>query len=117
MMMRFDSQASQKFQEAIIVFEEIFTIKDFYDYSGVKKSLLIHCFLNLFSYLRGRDLLKKNREIFKNFFEALSRQSSIICSAMFLKKIYYHYRDSGLKGKLFFIKDFGLKNYFKIKTW
>ena len=114
---RADSQASQKFQEAIRVFEDIFTIKDFYDYSGVKKSVLIRCFLNLLSYLRYSSLLKKNREIFKNFFETLSRQSSVIYSAMFLKKIYYHYRDSGLKGKLFFIKDFGLKNYFKIKTW
>ena len=65
---RVDSQASQKFQEAIIVFEEIFTIKDFYDYSGVKKSLLIRCFPNLLSYLRYSSLSKKNREMFKNCF-------------------------------------------------
>ena len=60
---------------------------------------------------------QKNRKIFKKNFETLSRQCSVICSVMFLKKIYCHYRDGGLKGKLFFIKNFGPKNYFKIKTW
>ena len=114
---KFDSQASQKFQEAVRVFKEIFSIKDFYGYSGVKKSFLIHCFYNLLSYLCCSSLLKKNREILKKVFETLSRQSSIICSAMFLKKIYCHYRDGGLKGKLSFIKDYGLKNYFRVKKW
>ena len=33
-----------------------------------------------------------------------------------LKRYYHVYRILGLKGKLFFIKDFGLKNYLKIKT-
>ena len=36
-----DSQISQKFQEAVRVFEKIFNIKDFYGYSDMKKSLLI----------------------------------------------------------------------------
>ena len=33
-----------------------------------------------------------------------------------LKRYYRVYRILGLKGKLLFIKDFGLKNYLKIKT-
>ena len=33
-----------------------------------------------------------------------------------LKRYYHVYRILGLKGKLLFIKDFGLKNYLKIKT-
>ena len=60
--------ASQKFQKAIRVFEEICTIKNFYGYSAVKKFPLGTYFLNLFSYLRGSGLLKKNRGIFKKCF-------------------------------------------------
>ena len=106
-------QTSQKFPEAVRVFEEIFTIKDFYGYSGVEKFLLIRCFLNLLSCLNYGGLLKKNREIFKNFFEAVSRQCSVTNSTMFLKKIYYCYCNTGLEGELFFIKDFGFLNGFK----
>ena len=105
--------ASQKFQKAIRVFEEICTIKNFYGYSAVKKFPLGTYFLNLFSYLRGSGLLKKNRGIFKKFFEAVSRESSVTCSTMFLKKLYFCYCDTGLEGKLFFIKDFGFLNDFK----
>ena len=106
-------QTSQKFQEAVRVFEEIFTIKDFYGYSDIKKSPLIAYFLNLLSYLRYSSLLKKNRKIFKNFFEALSRQCSVADSTMFLKKIYYRYCNTGLEGESFFIKDFGFLDGFK----
>ena len=110
---RVDSQASQKFQEAVRVFEEILTIKDFYGYSDIKKSPLIAYFITMLSYLRYSGLLKKNREIFKKIFEAVSRESSVTCSRMFLKKIYFSYCDTGLEGKSFFIKDFGFLDDFK----
>ena len=65
---RVDSQASQKFQEAVRVFEEILTIKDFYGYSDIKKSPLIAYFITMLSYLRYSGLLKKNQgNIQKNF--------------------------------------------------
>ena len=96
-----------KISRSLRVFEKIFNIKDFYGYSDMKKSLLIRCFLNLLSCLSYGGLLKKNREIFKNFFEALSRQCSVTYATMFLKRIYYRYCDAGLEGKLFFLKDFG----------
>ena len=88
---RVDSQASQKFQEAVRVFEEILSLyhqTNFYGYSAVKKSPLIAYFITMLSYLRYSGLLKKNREIFKKIFEAVSRESSVTCSKMFLKKIY-----------------------------
>ena len=58
---------------------------------------------------------KKNRETISELFKGILKQYSIAESKMFLKKIYCHYRDGGLKGRLFFIKDFGFENYFKVK--
>ena len=61
---------------------------------------------------------KKNRETISELFKDILKQYSIAESKMFLKKIYCHYRDGGLKGKLSLnIKDYGLKNYFKVKKW
>ena len=46
-----DSHASQKFQEAVSIFDKIFTIKNFYGYSCIEKSAILHYYLNLLKYL------------------------------------------------------------------
>ena len=112
----FDSHTSQKYQEAIRIFNKIFAIKNFYGYSGVEKPVLIFYYLNILRYLCKNRLLKKNRKIFKEFFESILKQYPDVESKMFLRKIYCYYRDGGLKWKLFFIKDFGFENYFIVKT-
>ena len=91
---RVDSQASQKFQEAVRVFERNFYHQRFLWLFWCKKILSYSCFYYLLSYLCYSSLLKKNREIFKKIFEAVSRESSVTCSRMFLKKIYCHYCDT-----------------------
>ena len=113
---KFDSHASQKFQEAVRVFEEILTIKNFYGYSCIEKSAIIHYYLNLLKYLCYSRLFKKNHKKVKEFFEDILKKYPAINPISTLTEIYRVYKTAGLKGKLFFIKDFGLKNYFKIKT-
>ena len=55
-----------------------------------------------------------------NFFEIAKKSISTDHDDNYdVLKQYYSMvcRKQGLKGKLSFIKNFGLKNYFKIKTW
>ena len=59
---KFDSQASQKFQEAIRIFDKVFDIKNFYGYSCIEKSAILHYYLNLMGYLCRNRLFKKNRK-------------------------------------------------------
>ena len=61
-------------------------------------------------------LFKKNHKKVKEFFEDILKEYPVIGPIFVLTEIYRVYKTAGLKGKLFFIKDFGLKNYFKIKT-
>ena len=74
---KFDSQASQKFQEAVRVFEEIFSIKDFYGYSCIEKAILSY-YLNLLRYLCRNRLFKKNRKISKELFKDLLKKYSLL---------------------------------------
>ena len=60
---------------------------------------------------------KKNKKTISKLFRDILKQYPDTESRMFLKKIYCHYRDGGLKWKLFFIKDFGFKNYFTVKNY
>ena len=112
-----DSQASQKFQEAVRVFKEICTIKDFYGYSCIEKSAILPYYLNLLRYLCRNRLFKKNRKISKELFKDLLKKYSASSPIFILTEIYRTYKTTGLKGKLFFIKDYGLKNYLKVKKW
>ena len=45
---KFDSQASQKFQEAIRIFDKVFDIKNFYGYSCIEKSAILLYYLKIF---------------------------------------------------------------------
>ena len=114
---KFDSQASQKFQEAVRVFEEIFSIKDFYGYSCIEKSAILPYYLNLLRYLCRNRLFKKNRKISKELFKDLLKKYSASSPIFALTEIYRTYKITGLKGKLFFLKDYGLKNYLRVKKW
>ena len=111
-----DSHASQKFQEAVSIFDKIFTIKNFYGYSCIEKSAILHYYLNLLKYLCYSRLFKKNHKKVKEFFEDILKEYPVVGPIFVLTEIYRVYKTAGLKGKLFFIKDFGLKNYFKIKA-
>ena len=107
----------QKFQKVLLLLSQLTAIKNFYNYARIEKSFFIpHC-LALLMYFYQLPSWKKNRETISELFKGILKQYSIAESKMFLKKIYCHYRDGGLKGKLFFIKDYGLKNYFKVKKW
>ena len=112
---KFDSHASQKFQEAIMIVDKIFAIKNFYGYPGVEKQVLLFYYLNLLRYLCRNRLFKKNHKIFKELFEDILKKYPAINPISTLTEIYRTYKTAGLKGKLFFIKDFGLKNYLKVK--
>ena len=114
---KFDSQASQKFQEAIRIFDKVFDIKNFYGYSCIEKSAILHYYLNLMGYLCRNRLFKKNRKIFKELFKNILKKYPAISPIFALTGIYRTYKITGLKGKLFFIKDYGLKNYLKVKKW
>ena len=96
--------------------DKIFTIKNFYGYSCIEKSAIIHYYLNLLKYLCYSRLFKKNHKKVKEFFEDILKEYPVIGPIFVLTEIYRVYKTAGLKGKLFFIKDFGLKNYFKIKA-
>ena len=108
---------SKKFQEAVRIFEEIFTIKNFYDYSCIEKSAILPYYLNLLRYLCRNRLFKKNHKKGKDFFENILKEDPTISPIFVLTGIYRTYKTAGLKGKLLFIKDFGLKNHFKVKKW
>ena len=110
-------QASQKFQEAIRIFDKVFDIKNFYGYSCIEKSAILHYYLNLMGYLCRNRLFKKNRKIFKELFKNILKKYPAISPIFALTGIYRTYKITGLKGKLFFIKDYGLKNYLKVKKW
>ena len=99
---------SKKFQEHIRVFEEIFTIKNFYDYSCIEKSAILPYYLNLLRYLCRNRLFKKNHKKGKDFFENILKEYPTISPIFVLTGIYRTYKTTGLKGKLLFI-DFGLK--------
>ena len=106
----------QKFQKVLLLLSQLTAIKNFYNYARIEKSFFIpHC-LALLMYFYQLPSWKKNRETISELFKGILKQYSIAESKMFLKKIYCHYRDGGLKGRLFFIKDFGFENYFKVKT-
>ena len=107
----------QKFQKVLKVLCQLTAIKNFYDYARTEKSFFIpHC-LALVMYFYQIPSYKKDRETISELFRDILKQYPDVESRMFLKKIYSHCRDGGLEEKLFFIKDFGIKNYFKIKTW
>ena len=55
---------------------------------------------------------KKNRKTISELFRDILKQYPDAELKMFLKKIYCYYRDGGLKGRLFFIKDFGFVKLF-----
>ncbi len=107
---------SQKSQEAVRVFETISAIKDFYGYSGVEKSALIPYYLNLLKYLCYSRLLKKKQKKVREFFTDILKEYPSISPLFVLNEIYHSYKTVGLKGKLFFIKDFGIRNYLKVKA-
>ena len=107
---------SKKFQEAVNVLDKVFSLKNFYGYSCIEKSAIIHYYLNLLKYLCYSRLFKKNHKKVKEFFEDILKEYPVIGPIFVLTEIYRVYKTAGLKGKLFFIKDFGLKNYFKIKA-
>ena len=107
----------QKFQKVLKVLCQLTAIKNFYNYTRTEKSFFIpHC-LALVMYFYQIPSYKKNRETISELFRDILKHYSDAESRMFLNKIYSHCRNGGLEGKLFFIKDFGIKNYFKIKTW
>ena len=60
---------------------------------------------------------KKNRKTISELFRDILKQYPDAELKMFLRKIYCYYRDGGLKGRLFFIKDFGFENYFIVKNY
>ncbi len=106
---------TQKFQKVLNLLNQLVTIKNFYNHARIEKIFFIpHC-LTLLLYFFQNKLLKKNSEKFKEFFKNIFRQYPITNQTMILRKIYYHYRDFGLGGKLFFIKNFGFKSYLQIK--
>ena len=107
----------QKFKKVLGLLIQLVTIKNFYNYARIEKSFFTPHYISLTMYFYQLPSGKKNRETISELFKDILKQYSIAESKMFLKKIYCHYRDGGLKGKLFFIKDFGLKNYFKVKKW
>ena len=107
----------QKFQKVLKVLCQLTAIKNFYNYTRTEKSFFIpHC-LALVMYFYQIPSYKKNRETISELFRDILKHYSDAESRMFLNQIYSHCRNGGLEGKLFFIKDFGIKNYFKIKTW
>ena len=107
----------QKFQKVLKVLCQLTAIKNFYNYARTEKSFFIPYCLALVMYFYQIPSYKKDRETISELFRDILKQYPEAESRMFLKKIYSHCRDGGLEGKLFFIKDFGIKNYFKIKTW
>ena len=107
----------QKFKKVLGLLIQLVTIKNFYNYARIEKSFFTPHYISLTMYFYQLPSWKKNRETISELFKGILKQYSIAESKMFLKKIYCHYRDGGLKGKLFFIKDYGLKNYFKVKKW
>ena len=107
----------QKFQKVLMLLNQLTAIKKFYNHARIEKSFFIpHC-LALLMYFYQLPSWKKNRKTISELFKDILKQYPDAESRMFLKKIYCHYRDGGLKGKLSFIKDYGLKNYFKVKKW
>ena len=95
---KFDSQASQKFQEAIRIFDKVFDIKNFYGYSCIEKSAILHYYLNLMGYLCRNRLFKKNRKIFKELFKNILKKYPAISPIFALTGIYRTYKITGLKG-------------------
>ena len=107
----------QKFKKVLGLLSQLVTIKKFYNYARIEKFFFIpHC-LALLTYFYQLPSWKKNRKIISELFRDILKQYPDAESRMFLREIYCYYRDGGLKWKLFFIKDFGFENYFKIKTW
>ena len=107
----------QKFQKVLGLLIQLVTIKNFYNHSRIEKSFFTPHYLALMMYFYQLPYWKRNRETISELFRDILKQYPDVESRMFLKKIYSHCRDGGLEEKLFFIKDFGIKNYFKIKTW
>ena len=101
---KFDSHASQKFQEAIRIFDKIFAIKNFYGYSCIEKSAILPYYFNLMRYLCRNRLFKKNRKIFKELFEDIFKKYPVIGPIFVLTEIYRTYKTE-LK-----------ENYFSSKT-
>ena len=104
---------SKKFQEAVNVLDKVFSLKNFYGYSGVNKPTLIFYYLNLVKGLLYRRLLKKNLKKVKKFLKNIPEEYSAITPSFILNEIYYQYKKIGLKGELLFIKDFGFFDGFK----
>ena len=104
---------SKKFQEAVNVLDKVFSLKNFYGYSGVNKPTLIFYYLNLVKGLLYRRLLKKNLKKVKKFLKNIPEEYSAITPSFILNEIYYQYKKIGLKGELLFIKDFGFLDDFK----
>ena len=110
----------QKFQKILGVIYQIVSLKKFYDYSRVEKYFFFPYYFNLEKYFHQGKFLKNNIRVtkkIKEIFENILKQYFDYSLTTTLRHIYYHYRKAGLKGKLSFIKDFGLKNYLKVKKW
>ena len=97
----------QKFQEAVEVLNKIFALKDFYGYSRIEKSTFILYYLNLLRCVCNSRLLEKNNKKVKKFLKNLLKEYPDITQPFILNEIHYSYKVSGLKGELFFLKDFG----------
>ena len=86
---------------------KIFALKDFYGYSRIEKSTFILYYLNLLRCLCNSRLLEKNNKKVKKFLKNLLKEYPDITQPFILNEIHYSYKVSGLKGELFFLKDFG----------
>ena len=99
----------QKFQKILLLLSQLIAIKNFYNYARIEKFFFIpHC-LALLMYFYQLPSWKKNRKTISELFRDILKQYHDAESKMFLRKIYCYYRDGGLKGRLFFIKDFGFE--------
>ena len=107
----------QKFQKILLLLSQLIAIKNFYNYARIEKFFFIpHC-LALLMYFYQLPSWKKNRKTISELFRDILKQYPDAELKMFLRKIYCYYRDGGLKGRLFFIKDFGFENYFIVKNY
>ena len=107
---------SQKFQKALKIATQIFNIRNFYGYSSKNKFTIYAQYLTFLRNLSESKYLGENFSKVKKFVEFIFEKYPLTHQTLALRQIYCGYRQSGLKGKLFFIKKFGCKNYLKVKS-
>ena len=107
---------SQKFQKALKIAIQIFNIRNFYGYYCIEKLSIMPYYLTFLEYLCSSRPLKKNFSKVEKFVENIFQKYPLTYQTVVLRQIYRGYRQSGWRGKLFFIKKFGCKNYLKVKS-